>query len=102
MSDSRVAYEVRRLVGREIPRPVSVRAELRRWYWRFVRGYEYEICDRCGGAVGRCTGSWWGADDVLWEDVNGGFTGVMCPPCFTEACDSRGIWIAWRAVVDAE
>lgn len=89
------------MLGREHTPRAGVRVNLRRLYWIFVRGYEYEICNRCGAPVGLCTGSWWGAHDALWERVNGRSEGVLCPPCFTAACDALGIHIRWEAVVDA-
>jgi hypothetical protein len=73
---------------------------MRRVYWRHVRRYDGEICDRCGRPVGRCTGSWWCAPDALWRDLNGGFAGVMCPPCFTAAAESVGIFVHWEATVE--
>lgn len=98
--DSVLMHELGRLCRRRWPYPPGVLAELRRWYWIFVRRYAFEVCNRCGRPVGRCTDSWWSADDELWMTVNGGFAGVMCPPCFTRACRARGIHVYWRPIID--
>lgn len=98
--NSRIRYEAARLLGRRHAPSSGFRASVRRLYWIFVRGYEYEICNHCGCPVGRCTGSWWKADDALWIEVNGRSEGVMCPPCFTEACKAKGFVIHWKTVVE--
>lgn len=76
----------------------SRRARLRAFWHYILRRYRYEICMECGRPVGPHTGSWWQAPDDLWEQVTGGPSGVMCPPCFTAAADAIGEPIYWRAV----
>jgi len=73
-------------------------ALLRALWWRHVRRYEYEVCHMCGRPVGRCTGSWWRADDELWIDGGGPLWGVLCPPCFTRCCDAAGQPVHYVAV----
>lgn len=99
--NSPIRYEAARLLGRRHAPPTTLVVHLRRLYWIFVRRYAYEICNHCGRPVGRSTGSYWLADDALWESINGRSEGVMCPPCFTAAGQQSGLWIAWKAVVDA-
>lgn len=98
---SALGYELRRLAGHEGPAPASVRSELRRWYWRFVRRHAYEICQDCGGPVFRRVGTWWSAPDELWCEVVGTEYGALCPPCFTARCDAKGLLVFWQPVVDA-
>lgn len=70
-------------------------------FWHYViRRWATEICRTCGGRVGRATGSWWRADDALWAEVVGAPNAVLCPRCFTEAADRRGIPVRWEAVRD--
>lgn len=76
------------------------RARLRAFWNYIVRRYHYEICMACGRRVGACTGSWWRAPDDLWQRVNGGYEGVLCPPCFTARCDAAGEPIRWEAIHD--
>lgn len=96
-------YETARLCGRDIPAPAGVLPELRRWYWRFVRGYEYEICNECGRAVGASSGpTWWSAPDWLWERVMGSPNGVLCMPCFAVHVDAAGYGMHWTMVGGAD
>lgn len=97
-ADSPLRYELGRLAGRwgELG---GARAEARRWWWRFVRRYPCELCTDCGRPVGRCTDSWWRAPDELWLEVTGSDAGVLCPPCFTNRCRTRGIPLHYEAVV---
>lgn len=98
--NSRIHYEGARLFGRRHVPHSGFWANARRLYWIFLRGYEYEICDRCGCPVSRCVNSWWETDDALWFKINGRHEGVMCPPCFTTACAEQGISVRWRALID--
>jgi hypothetical protein len=98
MSDSVIAYELRRLRQPNVVR--SPRVVLRRWWWVFVMRWETEICCRCGRPVARWIGSWWQAPDDLWMEVVGDETAVWCPRCFTERADELGIWTRWEAVRD--
>lgn len=98
VSDSKLRYEVHRLRERRWPAPLRV--HLRRWYWIFVRRYPLEICHTCGRPVGRCTGSWWHADDALWLQVTGDPNGVVCPVCFTEAADRLRVFVHYVATVE--
>jgi hypothetical protein len=74
------------------------RARLRAVWHFWVRRYPYEICMTCGRPVGPHTGSWWKADTELWFAVNGGYDGVLCPPCFTAGADAIGEPVHWEAV----
>jgi hypothetical protein len=80
---------------------MSSKGRMRRFWNRAVRRYRYEICQDCGRRVGTSTGSWWRASDELWRRINGGFEGVLCPPCFTSRCDQAGEPIHWEAVPGA-
>lgn len=100
-SDSRLRYEARRLRGLEGPAVVGVLPEMRRWYWRFVRRYEYEICNDCGRPVSRSAApTWWAAPDLLWNTIVGSEHGVLCMACFTDRADGRGFAIRWVAEID--
>ena len=73
----------------------SRRAALRGLYWTFVRRYAYEVCT-CGRRVGVGIGghSWW-APDALWLKVMPSHSGVLCPSCFTERAEAKGLWLYW-------
>lgn len=70
-----------------------------RTLWQELSRYELETCMQCGRRVGS-TGTWWLADNSLWQEVMGHLGGVLCQRCFTEACDRRGITIYWKPIVD--
>lgn len=73
-------------------------SKLRRWWWRVVRRYEWEICDACGRPAARGLGdTYWFAPNSLWNEVEGGPNGVRCPPCFDADCRGLNIDISWRA-----
>lgn len=78
---------------------------LRRWFWRRVLRYHYEICYSCGRPVGhrnpfgREPLTWWRAEDELWDFVEGTAGGLRCPQCFTRECTNVGIPIHWKAVI---
>jgi hypothetical protein len=87
-------------------------APLRAFFWRYIMHWETEICEECGGPVGRSTGSWWHADDDLWIEVTEPTSieeagrgrrignGCLCPVCFTRVCEDKGIHIFWHARVE--
>lgn len=90
---------------------------LRRLWWRHIRRYAFEICDRCGRPSARSLGplareagypgpvpqTYWFAQSYLWNLVMGGPSmtddpgGVLCPSCFTQAADDAGKPIGWVA-----
>lgn len=55
-------------------------------------------CDDCGLPTPYATGSYWLASDELWDAVVGTPALVLCPPCFTERAENRGVTVSWRAV----
>lgn len=55
-------------------------------------------CDDCGLPTPYATGYYWLAPDDLWAEVVGTPALVLCPPCFTERAENRGITVAWMAV----
>jgi hypothetical protein len=57
-------------------------------------------CDDCGLPTPYATGSYWLAPDDLWRDVVGSPALTLCPACFTERAEDRGIHVSWRAVRD--
>lgn len=67
-------------------------AALRAWWWRRVRGYEYEVCHSCGCPVGVV----WHVDDVLWNEIVGDPGGIRCVSCFDGECAERGIILTWE------
>lgn len=58
-------------------------------------------CHDCGLPTPYATGSYWLAPDDLWRDVVGPPSIALCPACFQERAEDRGITISWRAVRDA-
>lgn len=83
--------------------PWNWRARLGWLFWRHIARYEYEMCQRCGGRVGRFHGdrSWWTTRNSLWAAVVGDRNGVLCPSCFTALAAAKDIPIRWEAVHDA-
>lgn len=57
------------------------------------------ICDQCGrpDATGLGAGTYWFADNELWNSIFPDRVGVSCPRCFTAACRGAGVVIGWRA-----
>lgn len=48
-----------------------------------------EHCQRCGRGYSIV----WAAEDDLWNEVTGkGESGLLCPDCFDEECNARGIF----------
>lgn len=76
----------------------SRRARVRAFWHYIVRRYRYEVCKNCGRPVGPHTHSWWLAPDELWLAVMDVPSGVVCPPCFTDAALARGIHVRWEVV----
>ena len=75
---------------------------LRYLYWAVVRGYESELCFRCGRPYFESLGeTYWYADDALWQEVEGGPGGLRCPACFTRDARKQGILVYWRPVVES-
>jgi hypothetical protein len=70
-------------------------ARLRALWTYLVRGYRYEICERCGRPVGLV----WHADDELWATVSGhdDGSGILCPACFDAAAERLGRFVRWEA-----
>lgn len=95
--NSRVRYEITRLFNHPSPR----RVVMRRWWWRFVRRHEGEICNKCGRPVNRATPTWWWADDALWMEVVDDPHAVWCAPCFTDQAWALGVYIFWQPAVDS-
>ncbi len=79
---------------------MKLAGRLRRSFWRHVRRYHFETCDACGRPVGRALGSYWLAEDVLWNEVEGNDWEIRCPRCFTADAASAGVHVSWRAVRD--
>lgn len=75
------------------------RAALRGLWWWLVRRYPNELCQDCGRPVGRSIGTYWHASDELYERVRGTLHGTVCPGCFTEAAEERGVFIYWSPQV---
>ena len=76
----------------------SRRAAARGLWWSLVRRYAGELCQACGRPVAHSTGlSWWRADDALWLQINGGYGGTLCIPCFTRDAADHHVHVHWRA-----
>mgnify|MGYP000588371437 CR=1 FL=1 len=79
-------------------RSLSPIARARRWWWRHIRRHHGEICHGCGRPVARpIGGTYWFADNALWNRVEGGEGGLRCPACFTLDARRAGVHVAWRA-----
>lgn len=50
-----------------------------------------KICEHCGG-----DNPTWSADNGLWNEVNGSPNGIMCPKCFEEMAENKGIGVILR------
>lgn len=60
--------------------------------------YNGEHCNECGMPIRFFTRSYWNTNDNLWDRVVGTDKIILCPPCFTELANSKGIHISWVAV----
>lgn len=106
---------------------VSVAARVRRFYWRHIRRYRYEICGRpnhphamirrgCGrpvGVVWRATSGVWnyvvtGQDQTVYTVREGaaggpvgeraeGVGGILCLRCFDRFAQERGVHLQWES-----
>lgn len=78
----------------------GLRARARRWFWRHVRGYEYEVCERCGHRVSPSANgeplTYWTAIPAVWALVMGDSQEVVCPDCFTRQAAALGVPIYWQ------
>lgn len=102
-------------------------ARIRRWYWKRIRGYRYEICGRSDhphGAIrqgcGRPVGVIWRAPTSIWNYVvagqdqtvytvregllggpvmerSEGVVGVLCIACFDLLAQERGLPLRWES-----
>ena len=57
------------------------------------------LCEFCG-KCGKHQPLVWTADDDLWNELNGGPNGVLCPECFDKEADRRGIFLRWKPHVE--
>lgn len=103
-------------------------ARIRRWYWKHVRRYRYEICgrpDHPHGAIrrgcGRPVGVVWRAPTGIWNYVvagqyytvytvregaaggpvmerSEGAGGVLCLACFDRLAQEQGVPLRWEAL----
>lgn len=80
----------------------SRRALLRAAWYGVVKGYDGELCLRCGRPVMPHTGSWWTTDEDLWHRIGGDEFGVLCPPCFTNVAQVHEVYVHWRAVTERD
>jgi len=94
----RVRFEVRRHRARRAGDNLAWSAQLRRWWWRFVRSHDGEICGKCGRPVSLSCPSYWLATDFLWDLIEGGPGGVRCIPCFVADADESCIHVWFLAV----
>lgn len=58
-----------------------------------------ETCRDCGRPVVIHSGSFWNADNDLWNEVWGDEGGILCQPCFVTRAKAMGIYVSWKAVV---
>lgn len=94
------------------PNP-SLIAAIRDYWWRYIRRYETEMCQRCCRPMARGIHSWYHADDPLWKRINAAWqatrgwhsaalrgAGILCPSCLTDVGRSIGIEVHWHATTD--
>lgn len=97
-------------------------ARLRRFYWRHVRRYRYEICWRAGTrrGCGRPVGVVWRAPSGIWnyvvagqqqtvytvregaaggpvEERAEGLGGILCLQCFDDLAQECGVPLRWES-----
>ena len=87
---------------------------LRRFYWKRVRRYRYEICGSAAPpsegrevikryGCGRPVGLVWTAPTGLWDRIvdphermaGEGAGGILCVHCFDRACEDRNTFLRW-------
>lgn len=85
--------------------PTRRLARARHLYWVLVRGWDSEICGRCGGPV-RVV---FHAPDAIWETVTGlarspggeAAGGILCVPCVDDLYGtSAGGFLRWTCAAD--
>lgn len=68
---------------------------IRRWWWKRVRSWPGETCQRCGRMYGadRCLNvhTIWRASNEAWATIIGSHEGGRyCPACFVRGCAVTG------------
>jgi hypothetical protein len=59
--------------------------------------YEGEVCADCRRPVRERVGGYWRAPDDLWAEVVGDDSTILCPRCFGQRADARGVFVHWEA-----
>lgn len=57
-------------------------------------------CRDCAVPTSYAIGSYWLADDDLWNRVVGDNSIVLCPACFHDRAEAQGVAVSWRAHED--
>lgn len=90
-------------------------SRVRRFYWKHVRGYRYEVCGSVPrsspaypvisrGGCGRPVGLVWHATTATWDAVvapgapstTEGAGGILCIHCFDRLAYASGKSLLWR------
>ena len=77
--------------------PKTVAGYLRMLWYDFVIHPLFEgteICEDCG----RLYVLWYAPED-LWELAMGCPAGLLCPACFSERCEEKGVVVEFKATV---
>lgn len=77
-------------------RPRSLVGLLRMWWHDFVIHPLFEgteLCEDCGRRY-----PLWSAADHLWTKCMGDFGGLLCPSCFSDRMENKGIIVQFLAV----
>ena len=66
---------------------------------KFHKGYEPmgdgEICQECDQTYDLL----WHAPQPMWREVTGGYSGTLCPSCFTKKAKEHGFDFSWTCLV---
>jgi hypothetical protein len=96
-----------RFVRRKHWHPTALRLARLRWlYWVLIRGWDSEICGRCGGPVKVV----FHVPDAIWEAVTGyggrspggeSAPGILCVPCVDDLAEEAGLpFLRWTCATD--
>src|ERR1017187_2746106 len=71
-------------------------------WWTVIREYGGETCQHCERPYRRRKHDdffIWHSPQPLWQELNGRYSGLICPPCFNRLAKEAGVWLTWTPMV---